>query len=57
MNYVKLNEEAKVLAREYIKEALTEKCREDAQHIAIASIHRVDVLVSWNLSIWLIVFA
>ena len=44
-----LDDEAKFLAKKYIdEEAVTEKFLVDAQHIAIASISRVDVLVSWN---------
>ena len=37
------------MARNYISEGVvTEKHMADAQHIAIASVERVDVLVSWN---------
>ncbi len=37
------------LAEAYIKEkAIPSKFREDATHIAIATIQKVDVLVSWN---------
>lgn len=37
------------LAELYIKEkAITRKSYEDAQHIAIANIYKVDTLVSWN---------
>ena len=37
------------LAHHYIEDgAVTEKYLVDAQHIAIATIQRVDVLVSWN---------
>ncbi|MBI5475700.1 MAG: PIN domain protein, partial [Ignavibacteriales bacterium] len=46
---VVLNDNAKSLAMKYISEgAVTEKYLVDAQHIAIATIYRVDVLVSWN---------
>jgi hypothetical protein len=39
------------LAQYYIKDgAVTEKYLVDAQHIAIATVYRVDVLVSWNFS-------
>lgn len=39
------------LAQYYIKDgAVTEKHLVDAQHIAIATVQRVDVLVSWNFS-------
>jgi hypothetical protein len=44
-----LDDEATKLARHYIEDgAVTEKYLVDAQHIAIAAIQRVDVLVSWN---------
>ena len=40
---------SKGLAETYLKEGVvSEKSRVDAQHIAIATINRVDVLVSWN---------
>ncbi len=49
LEYVSNNDEAKSLARRYILEgALTQKSAEDALHIALASIHNVSVLVSWN---------
>ena len=45
-----MDQEAEVLARNYIKEgALTEKCKNDARHIALASAYGgINVLVSWN---------
>lgn len=47
--YVILYEEAKDLAVCYVDEkALGKKSMVDAQHIAIATIEKVDVLVSWN---------
>jgi hypothetical protein len=47
--YVELTEEAAELANQYIKErVLDHSKRVDAQHIAIATSARVDVLVSWN---------
>ncbi len=47
--YLLLDEEAKFLAKKYIEEGtVTSKFLVDAQHIAIATINRVDVLVSWN---------
>lgn len=47
--YVELTEEADELARRYIAAgAIGEAKRVDAQHIAIATISHVDVLVSWN---------
>ncbi len=47
--FVILDEQAKELASRYIHEkAVTKTYEEDAQHIAIATTNRVDVLVSWN---------
>ena len=47
--YVLSDEEAEFLAEKYIKEkAVSSKFYEDALHIAIATIQKVDVLVSWN---------
>lgn len=47
--YVSLGEEAKRLALCYIEEGVvSKKYLIDAQHIAVATIERVDVLVSWN---------
>lgn len=47
--YVLNDEEAEDLANAYVKEgAITKKFHEDALHIAIATINKVDVLVSWN---------
>lgn len=47
--YVLNDEEVEELAVAYLKEgAVTKKFHEDALHIAIATINKVDVLVSWN---------
>lgn len=47
--YVILNDEARELAHRYIEEGVvSEGYLVDAQHIAIATVNRVDVLVSWN---------
>jgi len=47
--YVTLDGEATQLARAYLREGvLTEKSLLDAQHIAVATLCRVDVMVSWN---------
>jgi hypothetical protein len=47
--YVTLNGESIQLAQAYLREgALTEKYLLDAQHIAVATLGRVDVVVSWN---------
>jgi len=44
-----LTEEAEILAQNYIDEGVVSvRHIADAQHIAIASVERVDVLVSWN---------
>jgi hypothetical protein len=44
-----LTEEAETLAQKYIDDGVVNaKHMADAQHIAIASVERVDVLVSWN---------
>ncbi|MFH0797636.1 MAG: PIN domain protein [Candidatus Omnitrophota bacterium] len=44
-----LDDEARKLAQYYIKDgAVTTGYLVDAQHIALATINRVDVLVSWN---------
>jgi len=44
-----LTEEAEVLAQNYVDDGVVSiKHIADAQHIAIASVERVDVLVSWN---------
>ena len=47
--FITLNEEAKKLADEYLKERILGKASlNDAYHIAIASVNRVDCLISWN---------
>lgn len=47
--YLELNEEAKKLAEAYVAEkALGKASMNDAYHIAIASVNRLDCLVSWN---------
>jgi hypothetical protein len=49
LEYVELTEEAKSLATLYIDEKVVGKSSlADCQHIAIATINRVNVLVSWN---------
>ena len=46
---LQLGAEARELARAYISEGvIPSKMVADAQHIAIATVARVDVLVSWN---------
>lgn len=49
LSYLILDEEAKLLAETYISEkALGKASRNDAYHIALASVNRLDCLVSWN---------
>lgn len=49
LEMLQLNAEAKDLAEAYVAAGvLTAKMRADAQHIAMATVGRVDVLVSWN---------
>ena len=46
---VQLNDEVYHLANLYIKEkAVTQKSYDDAVHIAVATIIKADVIVSWN---------
>jgi hypothetical protein len=46
---IEMDREAKELSTKYILEgAITRKHLVDAQHIAMATIHRVDFLASWN---------
>ncbi|MEY2828350.1 MAG: hypothetical protein RIQ33_208 [Bacteroidota bacterium] len=49
--FVTLNDEAKQLDETYIAEkALGKSSLNDAYHIAIASVNRLDCLVSWNFN-------
>jgi hypothetical protein len=49
LELLQLDAEARELAEGYIAAAvLTPRMRADAQHTAIATVGRVDVLVSWN---------
>lgn len=49
VDYIGTSQEAFALAREYVREGvLSHNDFTDALHIAIATIERVDVLVSWN---------
>jgi len=49
IEYVSLDEESIALANAYLKEGVvTERSLSDARHIAIATVERVDILVSWN---------
>ena len=52
LELVSLTEEQDRLAQHYIQEGvLTPKYESDAQHIAIATILKVDSLVSWNFKL------
>ncbi|SMM98943.1 hypothetical protein SPONL_260 [uncultured Candidatus Thioglobus sp.] len=47
--YIAINEEAKQLAETYLSEGVVSRnSTTDAQHIALATVVRADVLVSWN---------
>jgi hypothetical protein len=49
IEYVSLNEESITLANAYLKEGVVaESSLSDARHMAIATVERVDILVSWN---------
>ena len=49
LEIISLSEEAELLANHYVNEGvLTKKFQSDAQHIAMATILKVDSLVSWN---------
>lgn len=46
---LELDQDAKELGEQYIKEGiLTEKSVNDAYHIAVVTVNRIDILVSWN---------
>ncbi len=49
IEYVFLNEESIELANAYLREGvIAEKSLSDARHIAIATVEKADILVSWN---------
>lgn len=49
IEYVSLNEESITLANAYLKEeVVAEGSLSDARHMAIATVERVDILISWN---------
>lgn len=49
IEYVFLNEESIELANAYLKDGvIAESSLSDARHIAIATVEKVDILVSWN---------
>jgi predicted nucleic acid-binding protein len=46
---LQVNEESEALAEKYTKRGIfPEKYREDAIHLALASVSGIDILVSWN---------
>ena len=49
IEYVSLNEESITLASAYLEDGVVaESSLSDARHIAIATVERVDILLSWN---------
>lgn len=47
--YLPIDDEVKALRDEYIKQnVVTKKSINDATHVALATIHRADAIVSWN---------
>jgi len=49
INYIEITDESLILADKYITEKVVgQTSREDCIHIALATINRADVLVSWN---------
>ena len=49
LEYVELTEDAADLTKKYISDGVLTKTKlVDAQHIAIATINKVDLIVSWN---------
>jgi predicted nucleic acid-binding protein len=49
LELIRQSPEAEALAEEYIRQAVvSRRMLADAQHIAVATVARVDVLVSWN---------
>ena len=49
MEFIQQDEESEALTEEYIRQnAVSRRMLVDAQHIAVATIAKVDILVSWN---------
>jgi len=49
IEYISLNKESTALANAYLDEGVvSENSLSDARHMAIATVERVDILVSWN---------
>ena len=48
---LELDQEAQMLAREYVdKKVFPERYFSDGLHVAVAVVHRIEYLVSWNFS-------
>ncbi len=49
VEYIKISDESIALARRYVDENVVGKSSfEDCLHIALATLHRADIIVSWN---------
>lgn len=49
LTFIEMNDEAEILAQTYISEkALGQASENDAYHIALSSVYRLDCLISWN---------
>jgi len=49
LKYIEIDDEVELLTQTYIKEkALGKSSENDAYHIALASVNRLDCLISWN---------
>ena len=49
LTFIEMNNEAETLAQTYISEkALGKATENDAYHIALSSVYRLDCLISWN---------
>ncbi len=49
LNYIEMTDEVETLAQTYISEkALGKASENDAYHIALSSVYRLDCLISWN---------
>lgn len=49
LNRLKLTDKAQILAEEYLKQGIaSQKFTDDAYHLAIVTISKISILVSWN---------
>ncbi len=49
LTFIEMTDEVEILAQTYISEkALGKASENDAYHIALSSVHRLDCLISWN---------